>query len=84
MQVGSVVTDLALADFQGASGLQPFQFPVDYPQMRVLCCQEEYSGAMAWYDKVNCRTAEQLQEILSTRPGGFISQSAMIPTTLKT
>ena len=81
LQVGSVVTDLALADFQGASvmdrnsvpGLQPFQFPIDYPKMAGVVLPGGFSGAMVWYDRANCRTVEQLQENLILGAGGVVT-----------
>jgi hypothetical protein len=81
VQVGSVVTDLALTDFQGASvmdrnlvpGLQPFQLPIDYPTMAGVVLPGGYSGAMVWYDKANCRTVEQLQESLILGAGGVVT-----------
>lgn len=80
-QIGSVVTDLALADFQGAivmdrsiiPGLQPFQFPIDYPKMAGVALPGGYSGALVWYDTANCRTVEQLQGSLIVGAGGVVT-----------
>jgi hypothetical protein len=80
-QIGSVVTDLALADFQGASvmdrdsipGLRPFQFPIDYPKMAGVVLPGGYSGAMVWYDKANCSTVDQLQKSLILGAGGVVT-----------
>jgi hypothetical protein len=80
-QIGRVVTDLALADFQGASvmdcdsvpGLHPFQFPIDYPKMAGVVLPGGYSGAMVWYDRANCSTVDQLQESLVLGAGGVVT-----------
>jgi hypothetical protein len=72
VQIGTVVTDLALPDFQGASvidpnaipALQPFQFAVDYPTMTGVVRPGGYSGSMVWYDKANSGTLAELQQLL--------------------
>lgn len=81
VQIGSVVTNLALADFQGASvmdgnsvpGIKPFQFAIDYPKMAGVVLPGGYSGAMVCYDKANCGTVDQLQQNLLLGAGGIVT-----------
>ena len=81
VQIGSVVTDLALADFQGAividgssvEGIQPFQFAIDYPKEAGIVLPGGYSGAMVWYDKANCGTVDELQQNLVLGAAGIVT-----------
>lgn len=80
VQIGNIVTDLALPDFQGASvvdggsfGVQPFQFAIDYPKMAGIVLPGGYSGAMVWYDKANCGTVEDLQQNLVLGAAGIVT-----------
>jgi len=81
VQVGVVVTDLALADFQGASvldgssvtGMHPFQFAIDYPNMAGIVLPGGYSGAMVWCDEANCGTVDQLQQNLILGAAGIVT-----------
>jgi hypothetical protein len=81
VQIGSVVTDLALADFQGASvidgssvpGMQSFQFAIDYPNMAGIVLPGGYSGAMVWCDEANCGTVDQLQQNLILGAAGIVT-----------
>ncbi|HUD99745.1 MAG TPA: trypsin-like peptidase domain-containing protein [Bryobacteraceae bacterium] len=79
VQLGSIVTDLALPDFQGASvievpGMQPFQFAIDYPNMTGVVLPGGYSGAMVWYDKANCGTVDQMQHNLRLGAAGIVTE----------
>lgn len=80
VQIGAIVTDLALPDFQGATvvdsstrGLQPFQFAIDYPKAPGVVLPGGYSGAMVWYDKAGARTVEQLQRELILGVAGVVT-----------
>jgi hypothetical protein len=81
VQIGNVVTDLALPDFQGASlmdadsvpGMKPFQFAIDYPKTAGIVVPGGYSGAMVWYDKANCGTIDQLEQDLLLGAGGVVT-----------
>jgi hypothetical protein len=80
VQMGSIVTDLALADFQAATvvdasgfGLQPFQFAIDYPILPGLVLPGGYSGSMVWYDKAGCTTVGELRQGPQLRIGGIVT-----------
>jgi Trypsin-like peptidase domain len=81
VRIETVVTDLALADFQGASvidrssvpAIQPFQFAIDYPKMTGVVQPGGYSGSMVWYDKANSGTLAQLQQQLMLAAGGVVT-----------
>jgi len=79
-QISDIVTDLALADFQGASvvdssslGLQPFQFAIDYPTTPGLMLPGGYSGAMVWYDRAGCKTLDELRQGLELGTAGIVT-----------
>jgi hypothetical protein len=84
VQIGSLITDLALLDFQGASIIdagsfswaRPFQFAIDYPQAAGIAPPGGYSGAMVWYDKADCRTLDQLQRGLALGAAGIVTDHA--------
>jgi len=78
VQVGGTVTDLALADFQGASvvevpGMQPFQFAIDYPKMKGIVLPGGYSGAMVWSDKAHGGAIDQPQQNLMLGVAGVVT-----------
>jgi hypothetical protein len=83
VQIGSIVTDLGLPDFQGASvadassfGAQPFQFAIDYPNMAESYCPE---GTLVRWSGTTRRTAERLTN--SSRTSFWVRQ-ALLPITL--
>jgi hypothetical protein len=81
VQIEDIVTDLALADFQSAtvvdpasvSNPRPHEFAIDYPSTPGIPDPRGYSGSMVWYDRANCLTLEELCERVCVAPAGVVT-----------